>query len=251
MEHADQTYIDRDAYEPAYVQLVRMLRARIAAGEFHPSGRLPSEARLCESYQVSPMTVRRAVNLLLDQGLVSTVQGSGTFVKKMELGAATFGLEAFKALVQDPDLARVKLLEARMVSADERAARKLGVRVAARVIYLRRLLFRAGEPVLYHREHMVYDPTRPIVEAEMEATSLQGLLAGSGETDLKGGVLTIEATVLRDDEAVLLGGTVGDPAFRLAHTFHDFDDRPVSWGWFICGGDRLRLRACVGAWSEA
>jgi len=250
MKRTAHTRIDRDAYEPAYAQLVRILRDRIAGGEFRPGSRLPSEAQLCERYEVSPMTVRRAINLLLDQGLVNTVQGSGTFVRPVELGEVTFSLEEFKALVQDRELTRVKLLEARMVSADERTARKLGVSAGARVIYIRRLISRGGEPVLYHREHMVYDPTRPIVEAEMEATSLQGLLAGSGETDLKGGVLTIEATVLRDEEPGLLGGAGNDPAFRLAHTFYDFDDRPVSWGWFICRGDRLRFRASVGAWGE-
>jgi GntR family transcriptional regulator len=250
MDRPVQTQIDRDSYEPAYVQLVRMLRGRIASGEFRPGSRLPSEAQLCERYQVSPMTVRRAINLLLDQGLVNTVQGSGTFVKPMELGEVTFGLEAFRGLVQDRELTRVKLLEARMVSADERVARKLGVDLGARAIYIRRLIRRDEEPVLYHREHMVYDPSRPIVEAEMEATALQGLLAGSGETGLKGGTLTIEATVLREDEAALLGGATLDPAFRLAHTFYDFDDRPVSWGWFICRGDRLRFRASVGVWGE-
>ncbi|MHB8763468.1 MAG: GntR family transcriptional regulator [Deferrisomatales bacterium] len=242
--------IDRDSYEPAYAQLVRLLRGRIAAGEFRPGSRLPSEAQLCDLYQVSPMTVRRAVNVLLDQGLVSTVQGSGTFVKPMALGEVTFDLEPLRSLLQDPGRSRVKLLEARIATAGERVARKLAVAEGTRVIFLRRLIARDGEPVLYHREHLVYDPTRPVVEAEMEATSLQGLLAGSGETDLKGGALTIETTTLTEDEAGLLGGTAGSPAFRLAHTFYDFGDRPVSWGWFICRGDHLQFRATVGIWGR-
>lgn len=241
--------IDRSSYEPAYAQLVRILRERIAVGEFRPGSRLPSEAQLCERYRVSPMTVRRAINLLLDQGVVSTIQGSGTFVKPMGLGEVTFGLDELTALFRDRERTRVRLLEARIISADDRTARKLEVPEGSRVIYIRRLISRSGEPVLYHREQLVYDPTRPIVEAEMEATSLQGLLAGSGETDLKGGALAVEATILTAQEAELLGGAAGDPAFRLAHTFYDFDDRPVSWGWFICRGDRLRFRTTVGLWS--
>jgi GntR family transcriptional regulator len=43
-----------------------------------------------------------------------------------------------------------------------------------------------------------------------------------------------------------LNSEQGAAAFRLEHTFVDFDDRPVSWGWFICPGDRLRFTATVG-----
>ena len=72
--------IDRESYEPAYAQLVRILIGQIAAGEFRPGDRLPSEAQLCERYAVSPMTVRRVINILADQGLVTAERGRGTFV---------------------------------------------------------------------------------------------------------------------------------------------------------------------------
>ena len=91
-----------------------------------------------------------------------------------------------------------------------------------------------------------YDPTRPIIEAEMEVTALRGLFSGGGGSDLKRGDLTIDATVLTEEEAALLHSEVGAPALRLEHIFYDFDDRPVSWGWFICSGDRLRFTATIG-----
>jgi len=100
--------------------------------------------------------------------------------------------------------------------------------------------------MLLHREHVIYDPTRPIIEAEMEVTALRGLFSGGGGSDLKRGDLTIDATALTEEEAALLHSEVGAPAFRLEHVFCDFDDRPVSWGWFICSGDRLRFTATIG-----
>jgi len=76
----DQTAsIDRDSYEPAYTQLANILRRGMAAGIFRSGDRLHSEAQLCEHYRVSPMTVRRAINTLVDQGVVSVEQGRGTF----------------------------------------------------------------------------------------------------------------------------------------------------------------------------
>ncbi|MBI5440531.1 MAG: GntR family transcriptional regulator [Deltaproteobacteria bacterium] len=242
--------IDRESYEPAYAQLVNILRRQIAAGEYRPGSRLPSEAQLCREYEVSPMTVRRAINVLLDQQIVVTSQGKGTFVKPLGLGTGIFGLQELTALLEEQGRTSVRLLQASVLPADERTARKLSVPEGTRTIYLRRLLLKDQDPVLYHQEYLVYDPTRPTVEAEMEVTSLRGLFAGTGESDFKGGVLTIEATTLTAEEAKLLAGTAGQAAFRVAHKFYDFNDRPGSWGWFICRGDRIKFRATVGMWSE-
>lgn len=239
------TAIDRSSYEPAYAQLVRILLGQIAAGVFRPGDRLPSEAQLCERYGVSPMTVRRVINILVDQGVVIAEQGRGTFVKPLELGTATFDLNELQQLFREGQ-STVKLLEAHITSATERTARKLAIEVGDRTVFLRRLIFHSEKPMLLHREHVIYDPTRPLIEAEMEVTALRGLFSGGGESDLKRGDLTIDATLLTEEEATLLHAKTATPAFRLEHIFYDFADRPVSWGWLICSGDRLRFTATIG-----
>ena len=237
--------INRDSYEPAYAQLVRILLGQVAAGVFRPGDRLPSEAQLCQRYGVSPMTVRRVINILADQGVVIAEQGRGTFVKPLELGTATFDLDKLQQLFREGQ-STVRLLEARITSATERTARKLAIKVRDRTVFIRRMIFQGEEPMLLHREHVIYDPTRPLIEAEMEVTALRGLFSGGGGSDLKRGDLTIDATVLTEEEAALLHSEVGIPAFRLEHIFYDFDDRPVSWGWFIGSGHRLRFTATIG-----
>lgn len=241
--------IDRDSYEPAYAQLANILRRQVAAGVFRPGDQLPSEARLCESYQVSPMTVRRTINLLAEEGVVSAIQGRGTFVKPLELGRAAFGLQELQDLFDDPAMA-VKLLDARIISADERTARKLNLAVGDKAIYIRRLLSIEGDPAFYHREYLVYDPTRPIVEAETEVTALRGLFDGTGSAMLKRGDLSVEACLLNEDEAIILQAPLPMAAFYLEHLFYDFNDHPVSWGWFICRSDCLRFSTSVGISEE-
>jgi DNA-binding GntR family transcriptional regulator len=237
--------IDRSSYEPAYAHLVRILLGQIAAGMFRPGDRLPSEAQLCERYGVSPMTVRRVINILVDQDVVTAEQGRGTFVKPLELGTATFDLNNLQQLFREGH-SMVKLLEARITSAAERTADKLAIEVGDRTVFIRRLIFQGEKPILLHREYVIYDPKRPLVEAEMEVTALRGLFSESGGSNLKRGDLTVEATVLTQEEAALLQSEGGVPAFRLEHIFYDFDDRPVSWGWFICSGNHLRFTASIG-----
>jgi GntR family transcriptional regulator len=242
--------IDKQSHEPAYLQLVNILRHNVAAGDLRPGDQLPSESQLCDRYSVSPMTVRRAINLLADQGVVVAEQGRGTFVKPVAMGAATFQLAELQTLFSDPDHTSVRLLETRIITADERIARKLAIPIGQRTIYIRRLLRMDNEPVFYHREYLIYDPTRPIVESEMEVTALQRLFSGAGETILKRGDLSIEATILTDEEARLLCAPQPIAAFCLEHLFYDFDDKPISWGWFIGRADRLRFTTRVGVMAE-
>ena len=197
------------------------------------------------------MTIRRALNILLDEGVLSARQGKGTFVKPINLAQATFGLEDLRSLFGDEVHTSARLVEARVRSADELTAGKLGIQPGDRLIFIRRLLCAEGQPAVYHREYLIYDPTRPIVESEMEVTALQRLFSGHGETLLKRGDLSIETTLLTDEEARLLEVDQPAAAFRIEHLFYGFDDRPISWGWFICRGDRLRFRTHVGVLAAA
>jgi len=241
--------IDRNSYEPAYAQLANILRRQVAAGLFRPGDQLPSEAMLCRSYQVSPMTVRRTINLLAEEGVVNTARGRGTFVKALELSQAAFNLRELQDLFTDSTMS-VKLLDARIIGADERVARKLEINVGQKTVFIRRLLCLDSEPALYHREYLIYDPTRPIVEAELEVTSLQGLFDGEGSAILKRGELNVEVCLLNDEESRVLQLPRPAAAFYLEHLFYDFDNYPVSWGWFICRSDYLHFNTKVGIADE-
>ena len=238
--------IDRSSYQPAYAQLANILRQSMASGLLRPGDQLPSEAQLCERYSVSPMTVRRAINTLVDQGIVIAEQGRGTFVKPIAMGEATFHLKKLQEILNDTEHTSVNVLEARIVRADERVARKLAIPVGQRTVYIRRILRTDNLPALYHREYLIYDPTRPIVEAELEVTALQRLFSGTGETILKHGDISLDATLLNEEEAQLLQVEQPMAAFCFEHLFYDFDNKPISWGWFVGRNDLLRFTTQVG-----
>jgi GntR family transcriptional regulator len=70
--------IDDDSPEHPYVQLAGLLRERIKAGKIGP--RVPSITDLAGESGLSAATVKRALGLLRDEGLIYTVTGRGTFV---------------------------------------------------------------------------------------------------------------------------------------------------------------------------
>ena len=72
--------IDREGPVPPYVQVANAIRARIESGEIPPGRRIPSLVELEEEFGVARDTLRKAVKLLKDEGIVETVTGMGVYV---------------------------------------------------------------------------------------------------------------------------------------------------------------------------
>jgi DNA-binding GntR family transcriptional regulator len=70
--------IDPDAQDWPYIQVAAMIRERVQSGDWGP--RLPSYMSIAHDLDVAPMTVQRAIRVLVDEGLVVTRPGRGTFV---------------------------------------------------------------------------------------------------------------------------------------------------------------------------
>ena len=71
--------VDRHGTEPSYRQLAALLRARITSGQIRPRDPLPSIAQLAEETGLARGTVRKAVGVLVDEGIAYSVPGRGTF----------------------------------------------------------------------------------------------------------------------------------------------------------------------------
>jgi len=237
--------LDRTSAEPAYSQLARLLREKIAGGQYRPGERIPSVPELSTTFKVASMTVRQAVEQLTREGTVVRERGRGTFVRPAALSSATFGLDDLRRQLTDTEL-QVKVLSARSVRATPRVAGKLAVREGERVISIKRLLVRGEQALFCHSEYVVWDPLRPLVEAELGVTSLQGLFSGVGQSSIKNGHLALHASRLFENEAAHLREQTGTLAWVIEHVFFDFDDAPVSWGRFVCRADRLTFEADVG-----
>jgi GntR family transcriptional regulator len=72
--------IDRESPVPPSRQIANELRERIRSGEIPPGRRIPSLVELEQTYDVARDTLRKAVGILREEGLVETVQGMGVYV---------------------------------------------------------------------------------------------------------------------------------------------------------------------------
>lgn len=74
--------IDFDPTEYRYVQIADHIEGQIRDGTLSEGAALPSVPNLAEEYGVARMTIKRAVELLVERGLVVVLRGRGTFVRR-------------------------------------------------------------------------------------------------------------------------------------------------------------------------
>lgn len=80
MDYDPDASVDPDAPEPPYKQLAGILAARVARGDWVPNRAIPSESQLVGEYGLARSTVRRAIALLVERGVVFVVPQRGTYV---------------------------------------------------------------------------------------------------------------------------------------------------------------------------
>jgi GntR family transcriptional regulator len=129
-----------------YAAIAADLRARVAAGEWPPGTALPSEQVLAAQQGVAMATLRRALELLADDGVVERIHGRGTFVRAAMTGAPMLRFFRFGGGSSEVPASRV--ISRRKSSAPAEVAQQLGIARGHEVLHVLRLRSLGGRPRL-------------------------------------------------------------------------------------------------------
>lgn len=229
----------------AYLQLAEILKQRILDGVYRCGEKIPSEAALSREQGLALMTVRQAVGVLVERGLLERQPGRGTYVKELSWSGAPFFIDGLVETVRVQQT-RVTIIKSEVHRANAQTAARLNVELGDSVIFLRRHIMSEEEVLLVQEGYLLLDPHRPVVEAELEATYLTGLFTGSGQGLIKRAALAITPVLLSQEDAQALGRPQGTVGFRLEYAFFDSALAPLAVGCFISPEDKLKLSAQIG-----
>ena len=242
--------VDKQSHLPAYAQLAQILRRAISSGRYPTGSRLPAEAALARRYGVSAMTARQAVGVIVEEGLVRRVQGSGTFVQKLTVTASSFDLGALRRVLADQENLKVRILRTSVERAAGITCQALAVAPDSPLIYVERLLLHREKPYTLQVGYARFEPESPVVEMMLDTTVLTGLFLEGGPSGFKKGKLRLLPTSFSERDARLLDEAPGGYAFRLEHIFYDTGDQPAAYGWLLVSPENMPLTGRVGVWEE-
>ena len=232
---------------PKYYQLRETLREQI---ELLQAGQpIPSENELCLAHHVSRITVRKALNDLIHQGLLYTVQGKGTFVSphkfRVQWAQETAGFHADMA--RRGLSVRVRMLEQTLVPADERVATELNLNLGAPVVKFVRLRYVDDKPFDIATNYLPAQLFPGLEREDLTTASLYALMQSRYGVRLDHGVRLAEAARCSPEEAKLLHIKTTVPLLVIHSTMFDTNNRPVEHGIAKQRGDRAQVEIAVVA----
>jgi GntR family transcriptional regulator len=230
---------------PLYVQLVEELSAKISAGEYLPGLRIPTETELCREFEVSRITIRRAIKKLVDEHVLYTKQGKGTFVSAVKIRRRLPRLYSFsedmKELGFEPSS---RILDQAVVEADEEAAGILCLPDSDRRINrISRVRLASKVPILIERTFIPHWLCPDLLDGGYERESLYGALMERYGIELDRAEETYEVRLLTAAEARELGCKRSLPAFAIQRLAFRKDGVPVELTRSAGRGDLLRFSA--------
>ncbi len=204
-----------------YQNIADELRRRLESGDLGSSRLLPSEADLSEQYAASRVTVRRALEVLREEGLVDSRQGFGWFVATDPLRQTLGRLGTIERQLADEGVVSTRrILDFRFVSAPPRARQVLGCDTVLRV---RRLNLADGEPFALVTVWCPEQLGAELSRADVERSPFYELLA----VPLGGATQTIGAAAASGSDADLLHVPVGSPLLRCERITRSVEGDPV------------------------
>ncbi|MDM5340325.1 UTRA domain-containing protein [Fictibacillus enclensis] len=127
---------------PLYEQLMINIKDEMDKGVYKAGDRIPNEAELCDLYSVSRITVRRAIQELVEEGLLERKQGKGTFVSRKKVARELITVEGFSDFSKQLGVnSSKKVLECKEIKATKQVAEALQIEVGSPVLNLSRLMF--------------------------------------------------------------------------------------------------------------
>jgi GntR family transcriptional regulator len=204
--------------------------------------RLPSERQLSARWGAARMTIRRATDALIEEGLVERRHGSGTYVVPQPF-ARLLGLTSFSQDMRQRGLTPgSRLLEFGVIAADASLASQLRVAPGARVLRFTRLRLADGEPMALET---IWIPAGlvPSLEPHDLEGSLYELLADRYGIAPGSASVTIEPVLLDEDTRRLLGVAANQACLRIAMLDRDARGRAIMAADCVYRGDRYKLTA--------
>jgi len=133
---------------PLYHKVKEYLISRIESGEFNSQEQIPPEGQLCEEYNVSRITIRRAIDELVKMGMLVKKQGKGTFVNQPKINFFSIDLISFAERMERQGFkVTTKLLGMEEIVPTTKVAKALGINEGDKVLKIDRIRSIENDPI--------------------------------------------------------------------------------------------------------
>lgn len=219
--------------DPIFKQIKEDIIDDILGKVYEPGDMIPSQEEYARKYGVSRLTVRRAIDELVDKGILLTEKGKGTFVQ--ELAVKTYSYRRMSGFSSNVASSKVKVASKVIlieeVVADKRAALHLKIAENAPVVHIERLRYINEICVSYQKSFLARERVEGIDFAaeDLDHNSLYNVLRA--RAGLVPSYVDEYFRAVRASEKIAgyFGGEEGDPVLYVTRTTYDAANTPIEF----------------------
>ncbi|HTC75979.1 MAG TPA: GntR family transcriptional regulator [Edaphobacter sp.] len=227
---------------PLYSRVETVLANEIAEGALKVGEQLPTEDSLITRFDVSRITVRRAIQNLVSRGLVEIRRGKGTFVATpritQELTELSGFVEDMRAVGRKPT---ARVIGKEIVTANTTVAAQLALTKGQRVVRIRRVRLADGVPISFDETYLPLQIGRKIITHNLKVEPIFSLLERKYDVPLIEAEYKLEAVAAEAEVAAALRVKQGSPIFCIERTSYSTGRRPVDYEKLYYRGDLVRF----------
>ncbi|MTE12152.1 GntR family transcriptional regulator [Nocardia aurantiaca] len=224
-------------------QVADVLRQQIHAGYFDQA--LSSEQELAAEFAVSRNTVRDALALLKDEGLIERAPKIGTHVARRKYDHGLDALLGLKETLRGHGDVRNEVRAARPVIPPPAVARKLLLEPGQPAVYIERLRYLGDLPLSLDLTYLVPDIGDEVIARDLETNDIFALIEQIGGGPLGSADLALEAITADAHSAMTLQMPEGGALLLLERLTKLEDGRPVDLEYIRMRGDRITMRGSL------
>ena len=235
-------HINRSSDRPIYKQIYDGFRQLIESGDLKPGSVILSEREFCEQFQISRMTLRAAIDLLVRDGFLIRQPGRDTIVSMARITKNALGFMSFTESMRELGMeVASKVLVFHKQIADDTVALQLYLPEGSHVIYIERLRLADNEPMALEKVYLPYKGFEGLLTKDLASQSLYKLLEHEFNSRPILAEESIEAIHLNNKEARLLGVHSGSAALLARRITRDERGTAIESVQTIYRADRYRM----------
>jgi len=235
--------IDKSSPIPAYYQVKEAIHTKIKDGEIQPGDQLLSENQLSELFNISRMTVRKAIDQLVDEGLLLREQGKGTFIKKVNNDKLKRDLSELTSLTRDLERSKYEVvttvLEEEVVSASKDIAEQLNINPGDKVIKLVRLRKSNNQPIIWETSFIPFKICPHLIEDNLSG-SLFAILEDKYDLKVSDANASFEAILADECIAEMLQMGKNQPVVKVEQVTYLSNGQAIQFVESFSRGDKYK-----------
>jgi len=222
---------NRNSAIPLYVQISRKIKEGIDSGEYSKDKALPSEMDIQKEYEVSRVTARKAYKLLIDQGILRTIKGRGTYINDVDEDDWTWMNSFTREVMEMGRVPSSKIIKFQEIKADSLIAENLQVTVNTLCYYLKRIRYIDNKPVWLTKSYVPCNIAENLTKEHFSqkgfAQSIFTVLDINYGIKSRSGKEISAAIPISEEDAILLNLETNKPVISKAFIGYGDDKKPI------------------------